>query len=114
MKSIMNQTGQGGGKNSTVNFNAPGAQKQYDAPTLKRLNPELYKEMAKQQRQVHDPIFTSVQHLKERYSYHEMRVQRIQKRTEEVTRELEARREAEVAAQKKKRGLSSQGSATRA
>jgi hypothetical protein len=46
----MSQTGQGGGKNSTVNFNAPGAggQKQYDAPTLKRLNPELYKEMAKQ------------------------------------------------------------------
>ena len=80
--------------------------KQYDIPTLKRLNPELYKEIAKQQRQVQDPIFTSVQHLKERYSYHEMRVQRIQKRTEEVTRELEAKRDAEIAAQKKKRGMS--------
>jgi hypothetical protein len=34
--------------------------KQYDIPTLKRLNPELYKEIAKQQRQVQDPIFTSV------------------------------------------------------
>lgn len=53
------------------------ADTKYDAPTLKRLNPELYKEMAKQAKQVQDPIFTSVQHLKERYSYHEMRVQRI-------------------------------------
>lgn len=50
--------------------------------------------------------------MKERYSYHEMRVQRIQKRTEEVTKELEGKREAELAAQKKKRGVS-QGSATR-
>ena len=70
------------------------------------MNPELYKEIAKQQRQVQDPIFASVQNLKERYSYHEMRVQRIQKRTEEVTRELEAKRDAEIAAQKKKRGVS--------
>jgi hypothetical protein len=62
---------------------------------------------------VQDPIFTSVQHLKERYSYHEMRVQRIQKRTEEVTKELETKREQEIAASKKKRGVSSQGSATR-
>ena len=45
--------------------------------------------------------------MKERYSYHEMRVQRIQKRTEEVTRELEAKRDAEIAAQKKKRGANS-------
>jgi len=60
---------------------------------------------------VQDPIFTSVQHLKERYSYHEMRVQRIQKRTEEVTRELEAKRDAEIAAQKKKRGLGATSSA---
>jgi len=45
----MSQSGQGGGKNSNVNFNATGGgQKQYDAPTLKRLNPELFKEMAKQ------------------------------------------------------------------
>jgi len=91
------------GKQSTVNFthSAGGTgqnSKQYDIPTLKRLNPELYKEIAKQQRQVQYPIFTSVQHLKERYSYHEMRVQRIQKRTEEVTRELEAKRDAEMAA----------------
>ena len=73
-------------------------QAKYDAPTLKRLNPELYKEMAKQSKQVQDPIFTSVQHLKERYSYHEMRVQRIQKRTEEVARELEIKRDEEIAA----------------
>jgi hypothetical protein len=42
-----------------------------------------------------------------------MRVQRIQKRTEEVTKELESKRDAEQAANKKKRGLSSAGSATK-
>ena len=109
----MKSTGGQGRGSSTVNFNNAPGQKQYDAPTLKRLIPELYKEMAKQQRQFHDPIFTSVQLMKERYSYHEMLVQRIQKRTEEVTKELKARREAEIAANKKKRGVSSQGSATR-
>jgi hypothetical protein len=40
-----------------------------------------------------------------------MRVQRIQKRTEEVTRELEAKRDAEIAANKKKRGMGSTSSA---
>lgn len=50
-----------------------------------------------------DPIFSSVQHLKERYSYHELRVQRIQKRGEEVTRELETKRDEEQAALKKKK-----------
>jgi hypothetical protein len=43
-----------------------------------------------------------MQHLKERYSYHELRVQRIQKRGEEVTRELEAKRDEEQAALRKK------------
>jgi len=69
---------------------------------LKLLNPELYKEMAKQANQVQDPIFSSVKHLKERYGYHELRVQRIQKRGEEVTRELEAKRDEEQAALRKK------------
>ena len=76
---------------------------------MQRLNPELFKELAKQQKQVQDPMFTSVQNMKERYSYHEMRVQRIQKRTEEVTRELEQKRDEEQAALKKKRGISSSG-----
>lgn len=40
-----------------------------------------------------DPIFVSVRNLKERYGYHEMRTQRIQRRTEELTRELEAKNE---------------------
>ena len=76
--------------------------RQYDAPTLKLLNPDLYNQIAKQQNEVHDPIFSSMQHLKERYSYHELRVQRIQKRGEEVTRELEAKRDEEQAALRKK------------
>ena len=53
------------------------AAKSYGAPTLKMLNPELYKEIEKQEKQMKDPIFVSVRNLKERYGYHEMRVQRI-------------------------------------
>ena len=51
--------------------------KSYGAPTLKMLNPELFKEIEKQEKQMKDPIFLSVRNLKERYGYHEMRVQRI-------------------------------------
>ena len=51
--------------------------KSYGAPTLKMLNPELFKEIEKQEKQMKDPIFVSVRNLKERYGYHEMRVQRI-------------------------------------
>lgn len=49
-----------------------------------------------------DPIFTSVQHLKERYGYHEMRQQRIQKRTEEVAKELEAKNDEQILKNRKK------------
>ena len=49
-----------------------------------------------------DPIFMSVQHLKERYGYHELRIQRIQKRTEEVTKELEAKNEEQILKTRKK------------
>jgi len=38
-------------------------------PTLKMLNPELFKEMEKANRQMKDPIFLSVRNLKERHSY---------------------------------------------
>ena len=103
-KSIENQSlGSGGGKQSTVGFTLGrktpdtgkmGEQsKSYGAPTLKMLNPELFKEIEKQEKQMKDPIFVSVRNLKERYGYHEMRVQRIQRRTEELTRELEAKNE---------------------
>ena len=51
-----------------------GDQKSYGAPTLKMLNPELFKEIEKQEKQMKDPIFVSVRNLKERYGYHEMRV----------------------------------------
>ena len=57
------------------------------------LNPELFKEMEKQEKQMKDPIFVSIRNLKERYGYHEIRAQRIAKRTEELTKELEAKNE---------------------
>lgn len=62
----------------------------------------MYKEYAKQQRQMQDPIYQSIQHIKERYGYHEMRLQRIQKRTEEVTKELEAKNEEQILKTRKK------------
>ena len=58
-----------GHSNSTMNYPGlrsanntaqPGelpAQKSYDIPTIKLLNPELYKEMEKKQRQMKDPIY---------------------------------------------------------
>lgn len=97
--------GSAGGKQSTVGFTlgrktpdtgklvGEPQSKSYGAPTLKMLNPELFKEIEKQEKQMKDPIFVSVRNLKERYGYHEMRVQRIQRRTEELTRELEAKNE---------------------
>lgn len=48
-------------------------QKSYDIPTLKLLNPELYKEMAKKDRQVRDPIYHSLKNIKERHTYLENR-----------------------------------------
>ena len=105
-KSVENQSmGSAGGKQSTVGFTlgrktpdtgklgGEPQSKSYGAPTLKMLNPELFKEIEKQEKQMKDPIFVSVRNLKERYGYHEMRVQRIQRRTEELTRELEAKNE---------------------
>lgn len=65
----------------SVNFNlskpATSSNEKYDAPTLKLLNPELYKKLAKNEHQLKDPIFESLQNIRERYGYHEMRVQRI-------------------------------------
>ena len=74
----------------------PQSVTEYDIPTLKRLNPDLYKEYAKEQKQIKDPIYVSVQNIKERYGYHEVRLQRIQKRTEEVTKELEVKNEEQM------------------
>ena len=109
-KSFENQSNLSGGKRSdknvTVNFaiggyggaKAPptdnvatgsGSGTAYGIPTLKMLNPELYKEMEKQEKEMKDPIYLSVRNLKERYGYHEIRAQRIAKRTEELTKELE-------------------------
>ncbi len=46
-------------------------------PTLKMLNPELFKEMEKAEKQTKDPIFLSVSNLRERQSYQELRMHRI-------------------------------------
>jgi hypothetical protein len=43
-----------------------------------------------------DPIFLSVRNLKDRHSYQEVRVQRIHKRTEEMTKELETKQEEAI------------------
>jgi hypothetical protein len=48
------------GLRSANNTAQPGelpVQKSYDIPTIKLLNPELYKEMEKKQRQMKDPIY---------------------------------------------------------
>jgi len=50
-----------------------------------------------------DPIYESIQHLKERYGYHEMREQRIQKRTQELTKELEAKNEQDILKTRKRK-----------
>ena len=75
-------------------------QKSYDIPTIKLLNPELYKEMEKQHRQMRDPIYQSLRNIKERHTYLENRQQRIDKRNAEIARELEERNEERVRMEK--------------
>lgn len=55
-----------------------------------------------------------MKNLKERYSYHEMRQQRIQKRTEELTRELEQKNEEQIMKNKKQKLKSGNNNATMA
>ena len=50
--------------------------------------------------------FECLKHLKERYSYHEVRQQRVQKRTEDIARELEAKHEEEMLLKTKRRKMS--------
>jgi len=76
---------------------------EYDIPTLKRLNPELYKEMFKQDIGMKDPAFESIQHIRERHGYHEMREQRIQRRMQEMTKELEFKNEENILKTRKKK-----------
>ena len=104
-KSSQRSGGKGSDKNVTVNFAiggpkmaggdnvSGGGQTNYGIPTLKMLNPELYKEIEKQEKQMKDPIFLSVRNLRESYGYHEIRAQRIAKRTDELTKELEQKNE---------------------
>jgi len=65
-KSVMSGVSNKKSEHYSVNFNLapaqiiPAGQEQYDIPTLKRLNPELYKEYAKQQKQMKDSTFQSI------------------------------------------------------
>jgi hypothetical protein len=79
--------------NRAANETNRSQEKNYGIPTLKMLNPELYKEIEKQERQMKDPVLLSVRNIKERYSYHEIRLGRVQKRTDELTKELEHKNE---------------------
>jgi hypothetical protein len=49
--------------------------------------------MEKEQKQSKDPIFVSWKNVINRYAYHDVRLGRMSKRGEEVTRELEAANE---------------------
>ena len=74
----------------------------YNVPTLELLNPELYKENLRRAKIVKNNAFESLKHIKERYSYHELRAQRAQKRSEEIAKELETKREEEMMKKRKK------------
>ena len=76
------------------------AQKSYGIPTIKLLNPELYKEMEKKGRQMRDPIYQSLKNIKERHTYLENRQQRIDKRNAEIARELREKDEERIRLQK--------------
>jgi hypothetical protein len=60
------------------------------------LNPALFKEMAKEDKGMKDPIFGSLKNIKERHTYQENRQQRIDKRNTEITRELKYKEEEKV------------------
>lgn len=98
-----------GASNSNMNYTvaSTGAhqpdlpmQKSYDIPTIKLLNPELYKELEKQHRQMRDPIYQSLRNIKERHTYLENRQQRIDKRNQEIAKELEEKNEERVRMEK--------------
>ena len=74
----------------------------YNVPTLELLNPELYKENLRKAKIVKNATFESLKHIKERYSYHELRAQRAQKRAEEIGKELELKREEEMMKKRKR------------
>jgi hypothetical protein len=72
MGTTMNQTMKSG-QNTVQNPSELAMQKSYDIPTIKLLNPELYKEMEKKHRQMRDPIYQSLKNIKERHTYLENR-----------------------------------------
>ena len=72
------------------------SQKSYGIPTIKLLNPDLYKEMTKPDRLIKDPIYMSLKNIKERHTYLENRQQRIDKRKTEIDRELKHKKDEAV------------------
>lgn len=78
------------------------AGKSYGIPTIALLNPTLYKEMVKKERQMKDPVFESLKNVKERHTYQENRQQRIDKRNAEIAKELKERQDERVRLEKLK------------
>lgn len=76
--------------------------KSYGIPTIALLNPTLYKEMVKKERQMKDPIYQSLMNIKERHTYTENRQQRIDKRNAEIAKELKERQDERVRLEKLK------------
>jgi len=92
------QSGQSGalGAKSLNDTGRMGGTKSYDIPTIKVLNPALYKEMARKGTRIVDPIMNSLKNIKERHTYLENRQQRIDKRNNEIAKELKEREEEAV------------------
>lgn len=63
----------GGHRDSGPQGDVSMTQMSYGIPTIKLLNPELYKEMEKRGRQMRDPIYQSLKNIKERHTYLENR-----------------------------------------
>ena len=75
-------------------------QQSYGIPTIKLLNPELFKIQNKVNRQMRDPIYQSLKNIKERHTYLENRQQRIDKRNAEIAKELQEKKEEQLRLEK--------------
>ena len=77
----------------------------FQQPTLQMLNPELFSKSVKAKNLIKNVEFESIRNVKERWvaawlyrhSYHEHRQVRVQKRQEEIAKELEQKKQEEIA-----------------
>ena len=70
--------------------------KSYGIPTIQLLNPKLYKEMSKVEKNMKDPIATSLKNIKERHVYQDLRQQRIDKKNAEIAKELKVKEDEAI------------------